>query len=400
MNYIIPTLSRDTLGRTVKSIFSEDKFANIILVGTGNSAGQNRNIGISRVNPDLKWTLFIDDDDYYEAGYLGELKDEYDLVVLRAKVGTNWVQPPFGESVLRESKVGIHFAIKTELLIKSDIQFDYGSSGEDWRFLQKVMELTSDYTITDKVYYIAPIPQHHIKKNIVVIPAYNGVKSQYIPALKSWEFYCKKYGLELYLLEGDPTSTENVDALWDRFFDETITSKNFDRMLMVDLDTIIRWDAPDIFAEYPDVNLGVVQDSGGVQTGVYHLRQWVDFDKNIVSDPEKYFNMGVLLISKANFIQFIEELKPYHRYYLSMKGNIRLDSSDQTAANIVIDRLFPNAKRLPFVWNNMVMNKYDDVRFLNDSYIWHFTGPRMGGWANRTNIMNQVWGFVESKYQK
>jgi glycosyltransferase involved in cell wall biosynthesis len=398
MNYIIPTLGRNTLGRAVKSIIDEDKSANIIVMGNGKSAGENRNIAISKLDPTHKWTLFIDDDDYYESGYLSQLNDEYDMVVFRAKIGPNWVQPPYGEVGLHMNRVGIHFAIKTEFLMKSDIQFDSGSSAEDWRFLEKILDLNPKYVVTDEVYYIAPIPQHQIKKNVVFIPAYNGIKKDYKVAIHSWEHYCKRHNLELYLLDGDFSESKDKLPIWERFFDETIFSKNFDRMLMVDLDTIIRWDAPNIFDEYRDITVGVVRDAGGASSGLYHLRQWTDFDKGIVSKPQDYFNMGMLLITKTNFTKLVNELKPYYEYYISVRDTKRIDAFDQTAVNIVVDKLFPEAVRLPYIWNNMVMCKYEDFSFVNDSYMWHFTGAKMGGWANRINLMKTLWGHIHPYY--
>jgi len=46
----------------------------------------------------------------------------------------------------------------------------------------------------------------------------------------------------------------------------------------------------------------------------------------------------------------------------------------------------------------MIMFKYGDASFINDSYIWHFTGPLMGGWGNKNNLMRQVWDQIKVYY--
>jgi hypothetical protein len=55
-------------------------------------------------------------------------------------------------------------------------------------------------------------------------------------------------------------------------------------------------------------------------------------------------------------------------------------------------------KFLGWEWNNMVMSKYDDGEFINDSYVWHFTGNRMGGHTNKKHIIKQIWEHVKQYY--
>jgi hypothetical protein len=47
----------------------------------------------------------------------------------------------------------------------------------------------------------------------------------------------------------------------------------------------------------------------------------------------------------------------------------------------------------------MVMSKYDDGEFINDSYVWHFTGSKMGGHTNKKNIIKQIWEHVKQYYK-
>ena len=49
--------------------------------------------------------------------------------------------------------------------------------------------------------------------------------------------------------------------------------------------------------------------------------------------------------------------------------------------------------------DNMVMVKYDDGSFINDSYIWHFTGPRMGGHQNKKQVVSQIWEYIKNQYE-
>ena len=165
VTYIIPTVGRASIAASIHSILSQDPNARII-IQQGGTAGENRNSGIlsevitnTVVENHSDWIAFLDDDDFYREGYLTELEDSYDLVVM--KMLQNGVEIP-RNSTLVGGNVGINFAISTAFLSKIMIQegsldtkylFDSLGHAEDWRFLEKVLKYNPRVKITEKVYY-------------------------------------------------------------------------------------------------------------------------------------------------------------------------------------------------------------------------------------------------------
>lgn len=153
--YIVPTVERETLGRTLDSIRNEDPDGQI-LVCKGGSAAVNRNLGLKNATGD--WIFFIDDDDFYSEGYLSEVDESFDIIIFRMKMG-HLIIPRLENETIVKGNVGINFAIKTEFYKKLNAEF-VNQFCEDWYFLEQYLKLNPKIKITEKVYYNAPDPAH------------------------------------------------------------------------------------------------------------------------------------------------------------------------------------------------------------------------------------------------
>jgi glycosyltransferase involved in cell wall biosynthesis len=162
IDYIIPTLYRPTLARTIASIQREMVSDNLLICGIKDCAGDNRNEGLKKVK-DSDWIVFVDDDDYLITGHSKELDENFDIVVLRMKQGENII-PSRENNVLSAGNMGINFAIKTSFYNENKVLFDNKGHEEDWRFFVKMGDKTDKIKVTDKVYYVAPLIQH-LKNN-------------------------------------------------------------------------------------------------------------------------------------------------------------------------------------------------------------------------------------------
>lgn len=165
VTYIIPTVNRKSIVKSISSILSQDPLARII-IQQGGTAGENRNKGIlseiianNVLGDHSEWISFLDDDDFYREGYLDELDSSYDVVVFRML--QNGVIIPKG-NLLYAGNVGINFAIKTSFLssimivdevLDSNYLFDSLGHAEDWRFLEKILTHSPNIKITDNIYY-------------------------------------------------------------------------------------------------------------------------------------------------------------------------------------------------------------------------------------------------------
>lgn len=157
--YIVPTVERETLARTLDSIRKEDPNAEI-LVCKGGSAASNRNLGLKNYTGD--WIFFIDDDDFYTEGYLSEVEESLDIIIFRMKQG-NRIIPRIENDSIVMGNVGINFAIRSSFYKKLNLEFE-NRFAEDWFFLETYLKLNPNVKITEKIYYNAPIVNHHQPK--------------------------------------------------------------------------------------------------------------------------------------------------------------------------------------------------------------------------------------------
>ena len=172
IDYIIPTINRPSLKRTLKSIELENLHYGVLpttlICDTENSAGENRNISLEKVQ-DSDWIVFVDDDDYLENGHSLELNNDFDVVVLTMQQ-ENKIVPnveKFGNtkaSLSLQGNIGINFALKTSFYLKHNFKFDNFGIGEDFRFFTEVLKKTDKIKITEKIYYHAEKSNHYKKQ--------------------------------------------------------------------------------------------------------------------------------------------------------------------------------------------------------------------------------------------
>lgn len=162
ITFIIPTIGRDTLKRSIKSI--EDQTSDqwkVIVIFDGvkstinnsnskikifeiekkgeskNSAGNVRNYGMKFVDTD--WIAFLDDDDVISPNFVETFNKElndypfFDILIFRmAYNNTNNIFPKLKTDNFYKNNVGISFVINKNII--NNIQF-YPSSTEDYNFL-------------------------------------------------------------------------------------------------------------------------------------------------------------------------------------------------------------------------------------------------------------------------
>lgn len=150
---IIPTIYRESLGRAIYSVM---EFNIIPIIESGGTAGENRNRGIQKAkNLKADWIGFLDDDDYYKNIFNFSSAAEYDIVILRMQQGDKLVPDETGE--LKFGNVGINFALNMNRIKWEDLpEFDSNGEGEDWRFLEQLLQKYNKVKITKDIYYVAP----------------------------------------------------------------------------------------------------------------------------------------------------------------------------------------------------------------------------------------------------
>jgi hypothetical protein len=189
ITFIIPTINRVTLFRTLTSIrqqtnqrwkaivlfddcapkdesllslLQDTRFLYISIKKHGvlssnqhGKAGQIRNIGMSMVT--TPWIGFVDDDDVILPKYIEHLMEESsslsnaDLISFRMIDVDHLVPPPLCQSIL-PNQIGISFAIKTSLL-KEGFLFSQ-SEMEDYHFVKEVHRAKKMIILSSHITYL------------------------------------------------------------------------------------------------------------------------------------------------------------------------------------------------------------------------------------------------------
>ena len=178
ITFIIPSLNRTTLNRTINSLknqknpnweciiiydgvkgqlFKDDRIKILHIKKTGEvvrNTGQSglvRNHGIKEVK--TSWIGFLDDDDTLHPNYVEDLfkkYSNYDFVIWRMKTKGGTITPPLNTNNIVFGYVGISFCYKN---IFNNVLFDSNRNGEDFDMVNKLISLSKNYIITPEVYY-------------------------------------------------------------------------------------------------------------------------------------------------------------------------------------------------------------------------------------------------------
>lgn len=181
VTFIIPTLNRQSLKRTLTSLINqtitdweakviydgilptysyyenEKRIQHVFVKKQSGGAGIVRNIGLNDVQSE--WIAFVDDDDYLAQNYIERIKywenKGYNLIQFSYRdVSNGNVQPPDNLDHLVACNFGISFAVKTDFLFLNNIKFTEGGV-EDYRFLQECLDKGANYIIThEKIYFV------------------------------------------------------------------------------------------------------------------------------------------------------------------------------------------------------------------------------------------------------
>lgn len=239
---------------------------------------------------------------------------------------------------------------------------------------------------------------------VIIIPSYNRFDEKLPYGIESWRSYANVNGIGLEVpnhnIENKLGCNEWESGAWAKWDAVRSVIDDYDRFMLVDSDTIVRWDLPNIFELTKDFDFIAIDDINP-NSGRHHYPQWgglIDLDSINITN---YFNTGIIIFTKEVARVLLDEIDAFFDFYSKrVENGVKIDAVEQTAVNIIAQQKFNNKiSYLDDRFNNMVMFKYNDLSFINDSYIWHFTGPNMGGWGNKANIMKDTWDIVKDKYK-
>ena len=262
-----------------------------------------------------------------------------------------------------------------------------------------------------------------MKRNIVF---WIGVKSDSQDLLKkhgnfeyfeysklSWQYWCLKNNV-IFHEYTTPTMPDTYKhrVTWQRWFDleKELSSYEWEKVLLIDASTIVRWDTPNIFELAKDqvtafrsleninwINQGII--------GYQHLFSDVKFDL------KKYINCGFQILTKEH-VSFLRGL--YKFYMDNLDEILRLQSTinrgtDQPIYNFLLQQYNINVNydlspsfflmhmnRFNWFNHNWQLNEDKTPYFIKYGYIWVFSGFDR---TQRNELMKQTWEITKHNYE-
>ena len=224
-----------------------------------------------------------------------------------------------------------------------------------------------------------------LKNNLVLTIAigdfYNEVSKYTIPTIKA---YANKFGADfLCITDGD---TKYASQKWKKFSIYELLD-NYKRILYVDIDILIRDDAPNIFDIVPETKLGMFNE-GKYANRLEFIKQASEYyNESIKNWKGNFYNSGVMVIPR--------------KYKSIFKLPIGVDyvETDQPYINLRILNDNIDMYDLDFKFNRMdIQDKYCGVSRL-DSYFVHYAGAPQSQLIPVLQKDIQQWEIDKPKYE-
>lgn len=182
--------------------------------------------------------------------------------------------------------------------------------------------------------------------------------------------------------------------------------QRYDKIGIVDSDTMIRWDAPNIFDQFGEDEFCGVNDLCDLDWIFKSISDRQRFFPDIEIDLMNYINAGVLFFGNR-YLSIFKELLDFYLENRIGIDQIKGGGREQTLLNFVLAKNKVNIKKLSPAWNLLSMHRKNmfvhnwqlktDITpyFIKYAYLWHFTGFPV---EERISIMRQTWDLLKEYY--
>ena len=219
---------------------------------------------------------------------------------------------------------------------------------------------------------------------IIDIKKEGKTKKEYQYSIDSWKYFCDKYGHTLLVLDEPIVDTNYMGVIWQRYFLFDILDHNeidYNQVLIVDADTIIHPDAPDIFTLTED-KYCLVHDDGDFD---WILRSMENYHHHLFQDQPlfnwyEYFNSGFQIVNKSHR-EFFNTMRKFYEENVEQILWCQKTygvGTDQTPLNYLLRRENIETKALSYKFNMSCMATKEVVneamQHTEVGYVMHFNG--------------------------
>jgi len=244
-----------------------------------------------------------------------------------------------------------------------------------------------------------------MNKNLVVITSMQGLVDnsceQY--CVNTWQYWCDKNNADLIILDQPIADTHVMKPTWQRWYIWDIlenSNLDYEKVALVDVDTMVRWDAPNFF-DLVNNEIGVCSDNDNIGW----VKQSIDGYQHLFSDTEldwtEYFNCGFVVMDKSekrlcDSIKMLWTSK--QSQLIELQAKVR-KGTDQTPVNFLAKEQKIKVNFLSKKFNLTHLNRKEilnNFMFVDCGYVWHFNGFDKSA---RTPLMMQTWEKIKSNYE-
>ena len=241
-----------------------------------------------------------------------------------------------------------------------------------------------------------------MNKNLAVIPSMDGpVDISYESICYStWKYWCDKNNVDLILLKDPISDTKYMRPTWQRWYIWDILEKNkmnYEKVALVDVDTMIKWDSPNFFELINTDEIGACVDNDNIGWVIKSVNGYQHLFKNEKLEWTDYFNCGFVVMGnqrKSEYKKIQNFWEENQHELLNLQTNLR-GGTDQTPVNFILNNKIKYLKKhwnLTHLYRKEILN---DFMFINCGYIWHFNGFDK---SMRKDIMEKTWEHVKHNY--
>lgn len=235
-------------------------------------------------------------------------------------------------------------------------------------------------------------------------------------AIKSWQHWCDKHGIDFIVnREHDQRFGRPI---WNKELIYEI-GKGYDKIGIVDSDTMIHPQSPNIFELFSEDEFCGVNDLCDLGWLMSSIDLYQKFFPNVEMDIFKYINAGVLFFGKKHLPLFEQLLNLYFENKSELDAWNKGGGREQTLLNFILQEAEVPITLLSPAWNLLSIHKKNMFRnnwqlhpqfqhvqfnepdsfphFMKYGHVWHFTGFPVEA---REYTMSVVWDLSKSVLQK
>lgn len=220
--------------------------------------------------------------------------------------------------------------------------------------------------------------------------------------LNTWKYWCDKNNVELFILDTPITDPSLMKATWQRWYVLEILKSNdieYDQVALVDIDTMIKWDAPNFFNE-TNHEFSACIDNDNVGWVIDSITGYKKYWPNVNVDWTEYFNCGFVVLNKQHdhiCKSIIDFWNSNSNELIELQTTLR-KGTDQTPVNYIAKEN-TNINLLNKKWNLTHLHRKEilmNLKFIDAGYIWHFNGFEK---KYRIQIMHDTWNSIKQNYE-